>query len=126
MEILKLSLSIRYTHWSGRPSRPRCVAVPYGSRLQEMKPKATHARKIAAFRMLPYSARSFCSQLCCLALALLVAALPLADVKPVRAPILTPLGAEPVPLGTGLQLPSGGPFQPPSLLTAGRLVLGPL
>ena len=84
------------------------------------------ARKITAFRMPPYSARAICSQLFCLALTLLIAALPLAGLKLELAPILTPLGAEPVPLDTSLQLPSGSSFHLPSLGTSGRLVLGPL
>jgi hypothetical protein len=79
-----------------------------------------------AFRMPLYSARAICSQLFCLALTLFIAALPLAGLKLERAPILTPLGAEPVPLDTSLQLPSGSSFHLPSLGTSGRLVLGPL
>jgi hypothetical protein len=79
-----------------------------------------------AFRISPYSARAICSQLFCLALTLLIAALPLAGLKLERAPILTPSGEEPVPLDTSLQLPSGSSFHLPSLETSGRLVLGPL
>src|SRR5262249_23704246 len=77
-------------------------------------------------RMLPsYSARFIGAQFCRLALVLAIATLPLAGTKPQRAPILTPFDVEPVPLGTGLQIPSGSPLPLPSLLTSERLVLGP-
>lgn len=59
-------------------------------------------------------------------LTLVVAALPLAGIKPESAPILTPVGVEPVPFDTGLRLPSSTPFQPLSLLAPSKLVLGPL
>ena len=75
------------------------------------------------FRMPRYTARSLCSQFCCLTLALVLVALPLYGDKPARAPILTPFGAEPLPLDIGLQLPSSAAFQLPPLLTSGRLAL---
>jgi hypothetical protein len=53
-------------------------------------------------------------------------ALPLAGSRPERAPILTPIGMEPVPLDAGLQGPPGSPFQLASLLAPGRFVLGPM
>src|SRR6266851_8327861 len=109
-------MSIRYTHWSGRPSGPRCVTVPSGFRLQQMKPRASTASKIAAFRMPPYTRRPICSQLGFLVLALTVLALPLVGVKVERAPILTPLATELVPLGTSLESPASTPLDLSSLL----------
>src|SRR6516225_637979 len=92
-----------------------------------MKPKATNAKKkMAALRMPPYSARSVCAQFCCLLLALAIATLPFTGVRPRHTPMLAPLGAEPVPLDMGLQIPSSSPFRLPSLLNSGRLVLGVL
>src|SRR6266852_3155120 len=73
-----------------------------------MKPKASAARKIAAFRMPPYIRRPICSQLGFLLLGLTVLALPLAGIRVERAPILTPLATELVPLGTSLQSPASG------------------
>jgi hypothetical protein len=90
-----------------------------------MKTKASAARKIAAFRMSPYTRRSIVAQLYCLALTLALLALPLAGIVPERAPILTPLATELVPLGTSLQLPPTNPFHLPSLEAPARLVLGP-
>jgi hypothetical protein len=91
-----------------------------------MKPKASAAEKIAVFRMFPYTRRLICSQLACLALALALLALPLAGVRIERAPILTPLATELVPLGTNLQSPPAGHLHLPSFLAPARLVLGPL
>lgn len=51
-------------------------------------------------------------------------ALPLAGIRFDRAPLLTPLAAELVPLGTSLQSPPSGPLDLPSLLAPARLVLG--
>jgi hypothetical protein len=76
--------------------------------------------------MFPYSRRLVCSQLGCLVLAVAVLALPLAGISIERAPILTPLAAELVPLGTNLQLPPSGHLDLPSLIAPVRLVLGPL
>lgn len=90
-----------------------------------MKTKAKLANKIAAFRMSPYTRRSICSQLYCLALTLALLALPLASIMPERAPILTPLATELVPLGTSLQLPPTNSFHLPSFGAPARLVLGP-
>jgi hypothetical protein len=90
-----------------------------------MKTKASAVRKIAAFRMSPYTRRSIRSQLYCLALTLALLALPLAGIVRERAPILTPLATELVPLGTSLQLPPTNPFHLPSLEAPARLVLGP-
>src|SRR5208282_395183 len=92
----------------------------------EMKTKASTARKIAAFRMSPYTRRSIRAQLYCLALALALLALPLAGIVPERAPILTPLATELVPLGTSLQSPPASLFHLPSFLAPARPVLGPL
>jgi hypothetical protein len=91
-----------------------------------MKPKAITAKKIAAFRIPRYTRRSICSQLGCLVLALAVLALPLAGIRIERAPILTPLATELVPLGTSLQSPLSGPLNLSSFLAPSRLVLGPL
>jgi hypothetical protein len=79
--------------------------VRSGSLLQLMKPKASAGKKIAAFRMSPYTRDSIHSQLCCLALTLVLLALPLAGIRIERAPILNPLATELVPLGTSLQPP---------------------
>jgi len=73
-----------------------------------------------------YILRSACSQLGCLVLTLALLAFPLAGTKPEHAPILIPLATHLVPLGASLQSPSGSPFQLPSFLAPGRLVLGPL
>jgi len=73
-----------------------------------------------------YSLRRVCSQLCCVTLTLAFLGLPLASVKPERAPILSPLDTNLVPLGASLQSPPDRPFQPPSLLATSRLVFGPL
>jgi hypothetical protein len=61
-----------------------------------------------------------------LVLTLAVLALPMAGIAQERAPILTPLATELVPLGTSLQSPPAGRLHPPSFLAPGRLVLGPL
>ena len=100
--------------------------MPSGPRLQEMKPKASTARKIVAFRMPPYTRRSICSQLGCLVLALALLALPLGGTGTERAPILTPLATELVPLGTSLQSPPTNLLYLPSFAAPARLVLGPL
>jgi hypothetical protein len=91
-----------------------------------MKPKASAAKKIAAFRMPPYTRRPICSQLGCLVLALAVLALPLAGIRLERAPILTALATDLVPLGTSLQSPLSGSLELPSFLAPARPVLGPL
>src|SRR5580698_5076396 len=91
-----------------------------------MKPQASAAKKIAAFRMPRYSQLSICSQLGCLVLAFAVLALPLAGIRFERAPILTPLASELVPLAASLQSLPSGPVDLPSLLTPARLILGPL
>src|ERR1700735_1010657 len=91
-----------------------------------MKTKASAARKIAAFRMSPYTRRSIVAQLYCLALTLAVLALPLAGIRFERAPILTPLATELVPLGTNLQSPPSNHLDLRSFLAPSRLVLGPL
>src|SRR5271155_5951678 len=116
---------MRYIHWSGCPLRPRCMTVRSGSRLQEMKPKASTAKKITAFRMSSYSGRLIWSQLACFVLALVVFTLPLAGIGVARAAILTPLATELVPLDTSLQSPPSAQLDLPSLL-ASRLVLGSL
>jgi hypothetical protein len=59
-----------------------------------------------------------------LVLALTVLALPLAGIRVERAPILTPLATELVPLGTSLESPPSTPLDLPSLLAPARLVLG--
>jgi hypothetical protein len=90
-----------------------------------MKPKASTAKKIAAFRMTSYTRRRICSQLGCWALALAVLALPLASsVK--HAPILTPLATELVPLGTSAQSAPNSHLNPPPFLAPARFVLGAL
>jgi hypothetical protein len=72
-----------------------------------------------------YIARPRRSQVCRLALTLLLVALPLAGARVEPAPpILAPLGAEPVPLTKSLQLPIDSSFQVPALLTSGKLFLG--
>jgi len=76
--------------------------------------------------MSAYTARAYCSQLCSLVLTLGVIALPLAGTKTERAPILVPLGSEPVPLDAGLQSPPDISFQILSVLPSTRLVLVPL
>jgi hypothetical protein len=91
-----------------------------------MKLKASAAKKIAAFRMPPYTRRLIYSQLCSLALTLALLALPLAGTRIERAPILTPLATELVPLGTSLQSPPTSLFHLPSFAAPARLVLGPL
>jgi|HubBroStandDraft_1064217.scaffolds.fasta_scaffold129627_3 hypothetical protein len=73
-----------------------------------------------------YTRRLVCSQLGCLLLALAVLALPLAGVRIERAPILTPLATELVPLGTSLQSPPSSHFALPSFLAPTRLDLAPL
>src|ERR1700674_1190171 len=90
-----------------------------------MKPKASTARKIEAFRMAPYTARLTCSQLGCLVLTLALLALPLAGTAQEPAPILIPLATELVPLGTSLESPPAGHFSQPSFVAPARLVLGP-
>ena len=65
------------------------------------------------------------SQFYYLVLLLAISSLPLAGTKPQLAQILGPFGTEPVPLGTGLQIPPGNSLPLPSLLTSERLVLGP-
>jgi len=64
-------------------------------------------------------------QVCSLAIALALLALPLAGIEVKHGPILTPLATELVPLGTSLQAPLANPFQPPSLVAPARPVLGP-
>jgi hypothetical protein len=91
-----------------------------------MKPKASAAKKIAAFRMPSYTRHSICSQLYCLALTVVLLALPLAGIRIERAPILTPLATELVPLGTSLQSPPASLFHLSSFAAPARLVLGPL
>jgi hypothetical protein len=91
-----------------------------------MNPKASATRKIAAFRMLPYTRRVFRPQLGCLVLTLILLALPLAVTTQERAPILVPLAIELVPLGTDLQSPPASLSHLPSLVAPARLVLGPL
>jgi len=91
-----------------------------------MKLKASAARKIAAFRMPLYSRRSICSQLYCLTLTLALLALPLAGTKVERAPILTPLATELVPLGASLQSPPTNLLYLTSFAAPARLFLGPL
>jgi hypothetical protein len=91
-----------------------------------MKLKASAARKIGAFRMPLYTRRSVWPQLCRLALTLAVLALPLGGIRIERAPILTLLVTELVPLGTSLESPPATPPHLPSFLAAARLVLGPL
>jgi hypothetical protein len=76
--------------------------------------------------MPPYTQRPIRSQLGFLVLALTVLALPLAGIKVERAPILTPLATDLVPLGTSLQSPPSGSPDLPSFLAPSRLVLGPL
>jgi len=61
-----------------------------------------------------------------LVLALALLALPLAGITIERAPILTPLATELVPLGTSLQSAPSSPFLPTSFMAPARLVLGPL
>jgi hypothetical protein len=90
-----------------------------------MKPKASTAKRIAAFRMPSYTRRPICSQLGCLVLALAVLALPLAG-SIERAPILTPLATELVPLSTSLQSPPSSHLALSSFLAPARFVLGPL
>jgi hypothetical protein len=91
-----------------------------------MKPKASTAKKIAAFRMSSYSRRSFRSQLGCFVLALVVLALPLAGISVASVPILTPIATELVPLGTNLQSAPSSHLNLPPFLAPARLVLGPL
>jgi hypothetical protein len=76
--------------------------------------------------MPPYTRRPIGSQLGFLLIALTVLALPLAGIKIERAPILTPLATELVPLGTSLQSPPSTHLDLPSFLAPSRLVLGPL
>jgi hypothetical protein len=76
--------------------------------------------------MLPYIRRSIWSQLCSFVLTVALLALPLAGTRIERAPILTPLATELVPLGASLQSPPTSLFHLPSLAAAGKLVLGPL
>src|SRR5690242_4485683 len=91
-----------------------------------MKPGVTTANRMAAFRMLPRCNAHFIgSQFYYLVLLLAISSLPLAGTKPQLAQILGPFGTEPVPLGTGLQIPPGNSLPLPSLLTSERLVLGP-
>jgi hypothetical protein len=59
-------------------------------------------------------------------LTLAVLALPSAGIGIERAPILTPLATELVPLGTSLESPPATGFHPPSFVAPARLVLGPL
>ena len=59
-------------------------------------------------------------------LALAVLALPFAGIRIERAPILTPLATELVPLGMSLESPPATRFHLPSLVAPARLVLGPL
>jgi hypothetical protein len=59
-----------------------------------------------------------------LVLTLAVLALPLAAIRFERAPILTPLATELVPLGTSLQSPPSDPLDLPLFLAPARLVLG--
>ncbi len=94
--------------------------------LQETKLKVSAAKSIAAFCIPSYTRRSLASQLCRLALTLALLALPLAGTGAIRAPILMPLATEFLPLGTSLQPPPSSSFHLPSLMAAGRLVLGPL
>ena len=108
----------------GAGSGALCVRSNY--RLKQMKPKASAARKIAAVRMLPYKGRSICSQLSCLVLALALLASPLASISTERAPILTPLTTNFVPLGTSLQSPPSSHSELPAFLAPARLLLGPL
>jgi hypothetical protein len=86
---------------------------------------ATTNKRIVPFLMPPYKARSLCSRVCCLALALVLVALPSAGFKAERAPILVPFGPEPLPMDTSLQSAPGGSFQIASFLVPGRLILGP-
>jgi len=59
-------------------------------------------------------------------LTLAVLALPFAGIRMERAPILTPLATELVPLGVSLESPPATHFHLPSLVVAARLILGPL
>jgi hypothetical protein len=61
-----------------------------------------------------------------LALALALIALPSAGMRAERAPILTPLATELVPLGMSLQAPPASLLHVPSFVAAAKLVLGPL
>jgi len=61
-----------------------------------------------------------------LVLALALLALPLAGITIERAPILTPLATELVPLGTRVESPPAVHLHLPSFLAPVRLVLGPL
>jgi len=70
--------------------------------------------------------RQIYSQLGFLVLALTLLALPLTGIRVERAPILTPLASELVPLGTSLESPPSTPFDLPAFLAPARLVLGPL
>ena len=59
-------------------------------------------------------------------LTLALLAFPLAGIRIERAPILTSLATELVPLGTSLRSPLDSPIHVPSFVVAAKLVLGPL
>jgi hypothetical protein len=120
--------SCRYPRLSDIPigqgsGQPLCLTVLSSSKLQRMKPKATAAETVAAFRLALCTRRPVCSQLACLVLALSVLVLPLGGAGHERAPILKPLATEFVPLGTSLESPPTGIFDLPSFLAAPRPVL---
>jgi hypothetical protein len=70
--------------------------------------------------------RSIGSQLCCLILAAVLLALPLAGTRIERTPVLAPLVTELVPLGTSLRSPPANLYRLCNLLNPVRQVLGTL
>jgi len=72
--------------------------------------------------MFSYTARSFHSQLCCLAVILALLALPLTGNGTERSPILSAMATHLVPLDASLQSPPDGEFAPPSLATCAKSI----
>jgi hypothetical protein len=76
--------------------------------------------------MLPYTRRACCAQLFGVILALALLVLPLAGIRAEEPTILAPLATSLIPLGSALQSPAQTLSDLPTLVTATKMVLGPL
>lgn len=124
---LQERFEIRYKH------RSREVHWYHGAQPSHREPavckrrgqKPVTARKSVAFRTPPFNRHLIGSQVYCLVLTIVLVAFPMTGPKPQDAPILIPMSTEPVPLDSGFQSPPASPFELPSFLAPGRMVLGP-
>jgi hypothetical protein len=85
-----------------------------------------NGRRVEAFRLETYFSHAMCARVCHLFLMLTLLALPLAGIGGERAPILAPLSAELVLLGTNLQVPPSALPEASSFVDRFRPLLGPL